>query len=37
MKAIKSLRHPLYLDSYMEKPIFIESTKAETPYELEAP
>ncbi|CAD8152984.1 unnamed protein product [Paramecium pentaurelia] len=37
MKAIKSLRHPLILESYMEKPIFIESIKPETPYDLEVP
>ncbi|CAD8152749.1 unnamed protein product [Paramecium octaurelia] len=37
MKAIKSLRHPLVLESYIEKPIFMESTKPETPYEVEAP
>ncbi|CAD8062756.1 unnamed protein product [Paramecium sonneborni] len=33
MKAIKSLRHPLILESYMEKPTFVEATKPETPYQ----
>ncbi|CAD8066690.1 unnamed protein product [Paramecium sonneborni] len=37
MKVIKTLRHPLILESYMEKSIFMEATQPETSFDLQPP